>query len=393
MVKKPTPKHETGCHGGRVAARHDNTYSRVKTESLTDLMRSSAAQSPLTHGLLLVNVLVFLLMLGKGASFWHGSSGIQLAWGANFGPATQDGQWWGLLTATFIHFGFWHLAMNMWALRDVGRLLERLMGTWRFATIYLGAGVLGNLLSLVVQGNQAVSGGASGAIFGLYGALMVFLWRERRQVDPAEFRWLFGAASVFTLLMLGLGWVLPGIDNAAHGGGLIAGGLLGRVLAHPWTARSPSQQVGQWLALAGLGLGMVGLVTHLPAPKYLFGEELKAREVIQNYTLADQRVIQQWQHIFNQAPRQGQSFEQLAGLVEASVSTDYQHSFEQLMATSTDPQAPSAEMLEDLQSYAQQRLQTANELASSLRAHDVAKVREVLRQSPTRHPAASSTAR
>ena len=63
----------------------------------------------------------------------------------------------------FVHFSFIHIALNMWALWDVGRLLERLLGRWRYAVLYLGAGAVGNLLSLVVQGNRAVSGGASGA--------------------------------------------------------------------------------------------------------------------------------------------------------------------------------------------------------------------------------------
>ena len=147
-------------------------------------MQSRVGRTPLTHGLLVVNIFVFLAMISQGAGLWHTTTGVQLAWGANFGPATQDGQWWRLATAMFIHFGVLHLAMNMWALRDVGRLVERLYGPWRFAVLYLGSGILGNLLSLVAQGNQAVSGGASRAIFGLYGGLLVFLWRERLQVRP-----------------------------------------------------------------------------------------------------------------------------------------------------------------------------------------------------------------
>ena len=144
---------------------------------LLELMRSSASQTPVVTAVVVANVLVFVAMLAAGAGLWHTANGVPLAWGANFGPATQDGQWWRLFTALFVHFGVVHLAMNMWALWDVGRLMERLHGPWRLALLYFGSGVLGNLLSLVVQGNQAVSGGASGAVFSLYGALLVFLWR------------------------------------------------------------------------------------------------------------------------------------------------------------------------------------------------------------------------
>ena len=156
---------------------------------LTNMMHASVFGSPVTLTLLLLNLLVFAITLAYGAGLWHTNNGVQLQWGASFGPATQDGQWWRLATAMFLHFGLVHLVLNMWALWDVGRLMEALLGRLRFAALYLGAGVAGNLLSLVVQGNQAVSGGASGAIFSLYGALLVFLWRERRQVDRGEFRW------------------------------------------------------------------------------------------------------------------------------------------------------------------------------------------------------------
>ena len=87
--------------------------------------------------------------------------------------------------------------------------------------LYALSGLPGNLVSLALHGNQAVSGGASGAIFSLYGALLVFLWREQSNVEPGEFRWLFGGAVVFSSLMLGVGFVVQGIDNAAHGGSLV----------------------------------------------------------------------------------------------------------------------------------------------------------------------------
>jgi len=344
----------------------------IKNDSaaLTDLMRSPLSAVPVTASLMLANGLVFLAMLLAGAGWWHTANGVQLAWGANFGPATQDGQWWRLFTAMFIHFGVVHLALNMWALWDVGRLVERLMGRWRFALLYLGSGVLGNLVSLVVQGNQAVSGGASGAVFSLFGALLVFLWRERAQVDRWEFRWLFGGALGFSAAMLGMGFVISGIDNAAHIGGLGAGVLLGLLMARPWTALSPSVQRGRWAAVALLVLAVVLLVLRLPEPSYRYGEEVQVRQAIQSYVQQDRATQRQWNTLLQAGSSAGLSFDQLAGRVDTDIAPAYERSFEQLMQVRPTTAVPSAQQLEHLQTYAAQRAEAAREVADGLRSRD-----------------------
>ena len=357
-----------------------NAPPRLNPMALTELMRSSPGQVPVTSSLLVMNVLVFVLMLLNGASLWHTNHDVQLAWGANFGPATQDGQWWRLFSAQFIHFGVLHLALNMWALWDVGRLVERLLGRWQFALLYLGSGVVGNFLSLVVQGNQAVSGGASGAVFSLYGALLVFLWRERRQVDRGEFRWMFGGASVFTLLMLGMGLLIPGIDNAAHAGGLLAGALLGRVLSQPWTPSSDQSQRGRWWA-GLLFVTLIGvLVLRIPAPSYRFGEELRAREAIQQFLSQDQRISRRWRAILDSGRRDGLSFEALAGRIDSQVTTVYAQSFEALLAASPGSATPSTKTLEALQTYAGLRTEASRELVDGLRRNDPDKIKKALAQ-------------
>ena len=354
-------------------------FSPDTRTSLTALMAAPARSVPVTAGLLAVNVSVFALMLLVGAGFWHTPNGVQLAWGANFGPATQDGQWWRLFTALFIHFGVVHLALNMWALWDVGRLVEQLYGRWRFALLYALSGLLGNLVSLVLHGNQAVSGGASGAIFSLYGALLVFLWRERRNVEPGEFRWLFGGAAVFASLMLGVGFVVQGIDNAAHGGGLVAGALLGLVLARRWGQNGivPNKRAA-WGIATLLVLGTAVLVWKLPEPRYLLGEEQKARTAIQQFLAEDQRVSQRWGSLLANGPRSGSSFEELAGRIDTDVAAVYERSFEQLLAAQPTGAAPSAQQIEMLQSYANQRAEAARELSQGLRGQNPAQIRQAL---------------
>ncbi|MRR59143.1 MAG: rhomboid family intramembrane serine protease, partial [Deltaproteobacteria bacterium] len=205
--------------------------SRNFAPSLIDRLRQRMPSVRVTQGLVAANVLVFVAMLMAGAGLWHSPNGVQLAWGASFGPATKDGQWWRLASAMFLHFGVLHLAMNMWALWDAGSFVERMYGRAHFIVIYFISGLVGNLLSLIVQGDRAVSGGASGAVFGVFGALLVFLWRERGELHPREFRWLFWGAAGFAAMTIVLGLLVTGIDNAAHIGGFCAGGLAGMFLA------------------------------------------------------------------------------------------------------------------------------------------------------------------
>jgi rhomboid protease GluP len=309
---------------------------------------------------------------------------VQLAWGASFGPATQDGEWWRLGTAMFLHFGLLHLAVNAWALWDAGRLVERLYGPFRFLALYLASGLAGNLLSLLAHGDHAVSGGASGAIFGIYGALLVFLWRERRQVHPLEFRWLFGGAVVFSAVTIGLGFTTERIDNAAHIGGLVSGTLLGLALAKP-----VGRSIGLVEALAAgvFLLAVLALFAALPAPGYRWRDEVQARAEIRAFLGDDARITERWQEILDASRREGASFDALAGHIEADVTREYEKSFEQLSALHLAPGAPSAATVEILKRYAQLRSDAFHELADGLRENDPRRIRQALekaRQAPYR---------
>jgi len=361
---------------------------------LVELMRGPWRRTPVTVALLAANTLVFALMVVRGAGLWHGSSDVQLAWGANFGPATQDGEWWRLFTAMFLHFGLWHLVLNMWALWDAGRLVERLYGSWRYALVYLGAGLAGNLVSLVLQGDRAVSGGASGAIFGVFGALLVCLARERRGIDAHEFRWLFGGAAVFSAASLALGFAVTGIDNAAHVGGLVAGSLLGAALARPLDRERPVPHPARAAAALVLVGATAAFALHVPEPRYRLHEEREARSAIRQFIADEQRINARWKAIFGDG-RSGATFEELAGQIDADVTREYQDSFEQLASLSVSPGAPSAGELDYLRRYAQLRGDAAHALADALRANDPIGIRlalDALRSAPRAARAASDAA-
>jgi rhomboid protease GluP len=345
---------------------------------LVELMHGNLMLTPVTIALVGINLAVFGAMLMNGAGLWHSPNGIQLEWGAGFGPATKDGEWWRLGTAMFLHFGLVHLVVNMWALWDAGRLTERLYGSPRFVIIFIVSGLTGNLVSLIAQGDQAVSGGASGAIFGVYGALMVGLWTVRSRVHPVEHRWLFGGAVAFSLATLLLGLLIPGIDNAAHIGGLFSGALAGSVLISPLLNRDAPTGRVRWAAAGVYSVAVIALVASIPAPSYRWHEELTAREGIRQFLDEDKRIAIRWQQILDAGKQNGATFEQLAGQIDSDIKQEYLDSFEQLSALSLDPAAPSASTLNYLKKYTLLRSDAAQSLSEALRKKDPGRIRKAI---------------
>jgi rhomboid protease GluP len=349
---------------------------------LIDQLQERVPGMPVSHALIAANVLVFVAMLFNGAGLIHSANGIQLAWGANFGPATQDGEWWRLATAMFLHFGILHLALNMVALWDAGAWVERMYGHGRFVLLYFGAGLFGNVCSIVFQKGQVVSGGASGAIFGLYGALLAYLWLRRREIHPGEFRRLFVAALFFSALTIGFGLVASGIDNAAHLGGLVGGLLLGVLLA-PTRPRWQQRAVPAML----MAVMLVLLLINMPEPRYRWHDEQQARKEIGEFLREDAAITRDWNRLIEASRHGGISFDDLAQRIETDVTGRYDQSFEELAALPNDSALPSAAALERLRSYAEERREASRELAEGLRQRDARKIREALERA--RKPAAA----
>ena len=334
--------------------------------SLLNRLRSDVPTTPITSGLILIIIIVFIAMVLAGAGLLHENTTIPLQWGANFGPATQDGQWWRLGSAMFLHFGVIHLVFNSWALWDGGQWAERMYGHGRFALIFLLSGLLGNLASLVYHQGQVVSGGASGAIFGVYGSLISFLWASRGSVGLPEFRFLFFGASLFILLSLLVGFVVEGIDNAAHiGGGLT--GLLAGFLLLPNVNSTAKRKIMGGLMLAGY---CAALVIKIPEPRYLWSEELLLRAEISEFLLKDEQVSQEWSSLVQPDNLVSSSFDALAGQLEQEVVQHYEDSFEQLSSLPHNSHLPSAGTLETLEAYVEKRRVLSREMAESLKTRD-----------------------
>jgi rhomboid protease GluP len=178
-----------------------------------------------------LNVLVFGAMVVAGISPFHPDAQQVLRWGADFGPFTLHGEWWRLGTSMFLHFGLLHLALNMWALFNLGLLAEPLLGSRAFLALYLLSGVGGSLASVLVH-PLAVGGGASGAIFGVAGGLIASMLLKRRGSENLHaIRQQLPGLAMFVVYNLFFGFGNSGIDNMAHLGGLAVGAAFCSALA------------------------------------------------------------------------------------------------------------------------------------------------------------------
>lgn len=239
-------------------------------ESLQDEYRLAQFQHALskltprvfmTQVLIGLSVLVFVLMAATGADLIEPNIPKLLAWGANFGPQTLAGEWWRLLTCMSIHIGIIHLAFNMWVLFTVGPLVERMLGNVGFLVLYVSAGLIGSLASLFWH-PMLVSAGASGAIFGIYGALLAILLRNRGSIPAETLGQLRNSGLGFLAYNLIYGLTQPDIDSAAHLGGLIGGFFFGLLQSQPFTPEAlPGRGVRNLCAgVLCVALGAVGAV-------------------------------------------------------------------------------------------------------------------------------------
>lgn len=190
-----------------------------------------------TFVLIALNAVIFLLMELAGGSK---NPEVLLDFGAAFAPYFRHGQYWRLVMPMFLHIGWLHLLVNMYALYILGPILERVYGYGRYALLYVGTGIGSSWLSMRISTN--IAAGASGAIFGIAGIMLVTGYLHRDVVPP---RWgrAFGRGILpFILLNLVFGFSVPHIDNWGHIGGLVSGMLLAWTIPPPGHAAA----LGAW---------------------------------------------------------------------------------------------------------------------------------------------------
>jgi len=247
---------------------------------------------PVTTALMAINIVAYVGQILSGQALTY--------WGVNAGPLTLSGEYWRLFTAGFLHGGIFHIAVNMWCLWSLGRLSERLFGKWQTFSIYMLTGVGGALLSLASNANHAELG-ASGAVFGIVGAVMAGVKFGDLNISTGEKRAIFSSVVSFAILNFILGFsgfgssVFGRVDNMCHLGGFVSGLLVGL----PLGAFARKHQLLQLatVVITGLVLFAAGrelVQTHGPAAQKGLaameadrGNYLGAAEYLEKYTADD----------------------------------------------------------------------------------------------------------
>lgn len=195
---------------------------------------------PVTTALIGLNAAVYLLMVLRGISPTEPTVTQLLQWGANWGPLTLHGQPWRMLSSVFLHIGIIHIGLNMWCLWELGKLSELIFDRWTYLLTYLACGLGGSLASLFFH-PDVVGAGASGAIFGIAGALIAAFKLGHLPIPKQAMQRTLRSLLIFAGYNLFFGAVAAGIDNSAHIGGLVTGLAIGAAMAKYLDPRDPAR--------------------------------------------------------------------------------------------------------------------------------------------------------
>jgi membrane associated rhomboid family serine protease len=209
----------------------------------------ATGRAPVTYALIALNIAIYLIGASQGGGLSQPGLSVNQPGSLYnrmvlFGPFVPHDGWYRLVTAMFLHESLLHIGFNMYALWVIGRVVEQYLGTIRYLGLYFVSGLAGSAGALLQAPSTAVLG-ASGAIFGILGAMMILEWQVTGR--------LAGQAMALVVINLGLSFVIPGISWGGHIGGLIGGILVMLAYAH-WSDRGRARY-GQ----LGIG-GVIGLV-------------------------------------------------------------------------------------------------------------------------------------
>jgi len=369
----------------RQPLRHNKPVSETRAQpqakSEQEFLQQLAAATPrvvVTPALLALIVAAFAAMAALGVDVLGARPEDYLRFGANFAPLTTGGEWWRLVTSAFVHIGLLHLAMNLWALYDCGWLAERLFGNAAFAVIFLFAGAAGSCASMLWDA-QAITVGASDAIFGVYGALLAFPMTVRGTLPPAAFNRIRVSSSIFVTYSLFYGFTHAGIDNAAHLGGLAGGFAMGLILARPLDAAARHAAGARRAALAAvLAAGTLSATAWLaPETSRVFRQAMEMEKGTAAFNADLARMLAAFNGIVELSQSGKISDAEVARTLHATMLPQWDAAVARLASAEPDADAPLRREYELLLLYARTRRDMIKAVADYLETGDAAHERAV----------------
>lgn len=324
-----------------------------------------------TTALLALNAAVFVAMGFLGAGWFEATDLMPyILYGANNGGATTGGEWWRLFTCMFMHFGLMHLVLNMWALFQVGQLVEKLLGRSLYSIAYIGSGLIASLTSVLWHGDKIWSAGASGAVFGIYGVLLGYMLREKHALPRPVYQPLIKSTLVFAAYNLVYGLVHPAIDNSAHIGGFVSGIALGWLMSLPLDIEVRRRALkSRGLAGAAMTLGVLAVgIACAPTYDYRIREEITWHQINQPFVTREPELLKHHQEgLSAQASNQSSDHTRF---LEAELIPFYQDWLKQITAMPVTPKLHTARLQAGLANVFRLRLAAFRQLSAGLKAHD-----------------------
>jgi membrane associated rhomboid family serine protease len=354
------------------------TYGRSECQSFRDALRARTRWAPVTPVLVALNATVFILMISGAGALSDQKTLVD--WGGNFGPRSTNGEWWRLVTSMFVHSGLLQLLVSVAGLVQIGLLLERLVGRVLVAAVYVAAGVFASLVSLYAY-PVAVSAGASGAIFGMYGLLLAVsirdLLRPSKDLEPDEERIeepdvripvmalkrLGPAAAVFVLYNMANG----SVAGAAELTGMVVGLVGGLSLVRGVSDRKPQ---GRRVAVTMAATVVIAIVSAITL-RGISDVKREAEQVV----AVENRTASVYRAAIDRLKLGRITVENLAQLIDRSIIPELQAAEVRLKSLRNVPQEHQP-LVADAEAYVRLRSESWRLRAQGLRRTTTLPVRE-----------------
>jgi rhomboid protease GluP len=357
-------------------ARHASTNVEEQTAAFREALAVFTPRFIVTPTLAVINIALLIAALVYSKDVAGPNSQLLIDWGANFGPATLNGQWWRLFTCMFLHGSIIHVLMNMWVLFDFGRLVERLTGNVGFLVVYVISGLAGSLASLAWN-PQVISVGASGAVFGIGGLLFGWTLLRRDSIPTAVLSHLRNSVGIFIVYNMLNMFRGGNIDHAAHAGGLVAGIVCGVLISQPL---GPDVRARRWMkslltAVIGATI-LVGATFFLPPPP---PAPLDLQGEMRAFAAAEERALATFQAMLDASRKNQLSNQQFADRLEQEILPAWSDARARLEKLRFEPRANQDAVAKAAQ-YASERDTAWRTFVAAAREDDDEKLKQAIAQ-------------